>query len=574
MKRGSRRSLAWSAVTGLALTSLSLLGMAGASMAAPAKPADGGTIVYALPPQVNLTWYLPLANDSNNTLYNFQLMDQEYLPLIYIAENYSIDYRNSVASRIVYNPQGTVYHVYLQHQWRWSNGTPVTSADVLFTWHLIQGASAANAPAPWPYVGAGSGDIPTGVKSVVANGPYEFTVTLKAPSNQEWFIYNGLSQLTPLPAGSWNRYPTNIDEELKWLGAQATSPTLDSVVDGPFKLTSAVSNQAWTLTRNPAYGGPRAYADRIVLAYQGSDTSEFAALKTGQVQVGYLPDSLYGARAELTDHLINTYSFSFQGVRPNLSPQAPDGAGKILNQLYVRQAMEMAIDQHTISSVIYNGLAVPQYGPIPPQPSTVYFDKALSKPLYPFDLAKAKALLEQHGWHMVDGVMTKGSQKLSFTMLMVSGSTASTEETELIQQEWAQIGIKVTLRPEPFATIVGLDHKANDWQLAAGTGIIYGGSYPSGEAIFGTGGGANNVDFNNAHENALIAATHTPWPNAQVNFQHFFAYEEYTAAELPNIWTPHVASILAVAPNVHVTVANDNPSTGDPLMQYWWVSPK
>jgi len=561
-----------------ALAGVTVLGVLGLATGVPvtaASPDRAGTIVYALPPQVNLTWYLPLVNASNNTVYNFQLLDQEYVPLLYIGSDYAIDMKDSAAARVTYNHAGTVYHVFLKPGLRWSNGTPVTSADVLFTWHVIEAASQADAPAPWPYVGAGSGDIPDGVKSVVADGTDEVTVTLKQPTNQAWFLYNGLSQLTPLPAAALDRYPHDITAEIRWLGQEATSPAVDRVVDGPYRLTAAVSNQSWTLTRNPSYtGGPAAFAKRIVFAYESSDTAEFSALKTGQVQVGYLPNSLYGARAELTDHLINTYSFSFQGIRPNLSPQAPDGAGKILNQLYIRQAMEMAIDQHTISSVIYNGLAVPQYGPIPPEPSTVYFDQTLAKPLYPYDPAKAKALLEQHGWHMVDGVMTKGTQKLSFTMLMVSGSTASTEETELIQQEWAQIGIKVTLRPEPFATIVGLDHKANDWQLAAGTGIIYGGSYPSGEAIFGTGGGANNVDFNNAHENALIAATHTPWPNSQVNFQHFFAYEEYTAAELPNIWTPHVASILAVAPNVHVTVANDNPSTGDPLMQYWWVSPK
>lgn len=557
-----------------ALAGVTVLGVLGLATGVPvtaASPDRAGTIVYALPPQVNLTWYLPLVNASNNTVYNFQLLDQEYTPLLYIGSDYAIDMKDSAAARVTYNHAGTVYHVFLKQGLRWSNGRPVTSADVLFTWHVIEAASQANAPAPWPYVGAGSGDIPDGVKSVVADGTHEVTVTLKQPTNQAWFLYNGLSQLTPLPAATLDRYPHDITAEIRWLGQEATSPTIDRVVDGPYRLTAAVSNQSWTLTRNPSYtGGPAAFAKRIVFAYESSDTAEFSALKTGQVQVGYLPLSLYGARAEIGDTLVPTYNFGFQGIRPNMSPDAPDGSGRILAQTYVRTALEMAIDQTAISQIIYHGLAVPQYGPIPSAPRTVYLDTKAEAPIA-YDPTAAQALLEKHGWHKVKGVMTRDGKRLAFTMLEVSGDSATAEETELIQQEWAQIGVSVTLRTLPFATIVGLDHKANDWQLVAGTSWDYGGTYPSGGEIFGTGGGANNIDFSNSHENALIAATHTPWPTPAVNLAHFDAYEAYTARELPLIWTPHVATLLAVAPDVRVPAQAYNATTGAPLMQDWEV---
>ncbi|NMP24864.1 hypothetical protein HIJ39_21390 [Sulfobacillus sp. DSM 109850] len=181
------------------------------------KPAAGGTIVYALPSDTNLTWFFPLANLSNNSLYNFQLVDQLYKPLIWINDKYGIDWKDSIAQKITYNKAGTVYHVFMNPRWKWSDGTPVTSSDVLWTWKIIQAISNKNAPTPWPYVGAGTGDIPAGVQSVTANGKYEFTVTLKQPANQEWFIYNGLSQLLPLPEQAWNKYPGNITQEISYL---------------------------------------------------------------------------------------------------------------------------------------------------------------------------------------------------------------------------------------------------------------------------------------------------------------------------------------------------------------------
>jgi peptide/nickel transport system substrate-binding protein len=65
---------------------------------------------------------------------------------------------------------------------------------------------------------------------------------------------------------------------------------------------------------------------------------------------------------------------------------------------------------------------------------------------------------------------------------------------ELIQEYWAKIGVKVTLKPEEFSSLIatiGSTAAAPKWDAAGGQGIIYGGSYPSGGALFGTNGGLN-----------------------------------------------------------------------------------
>ncbi len=537
----------------------------------------GGTIVEALPAQTGITWYFPLENGANASLYNAQLTSLLYKPLVYIDPNYSIGYAHSIARKITYSTQGTVYHVFLNPKWHWSNGRPVTTADVLFAWQVAKAASNPKAAQPWPWYGAGSGDVPQGISRVFANGPYEFTVVLKKPANQEWFIYNGLAggAFTPLPKKLFDRYSGNMTKELAYLGNLATNPRADSVVDGPFKLASAVQNQSWTLVPNPGYSGHKASYARLVLAYETSSTAEFSALKTGQVQVGYLPPAEYGARAELSrDRLRPGYGFAYFDTELNFHPNAPRGMGKVFSQLYVRQALQMGVDQKGISKVIYHGFAAPQYGPIPMKPRTIFYDGALTG-LDPFNVKRGKALLEAHGWRLKKGVMTKGSQKLAFTMMYSGGDQAATEAAEYMKQTWSQEGVQVTLKSEPFSTMIGLMSKPGDWQAATDQGIIYGGSYPSGGALFGyvngVPGGLNDMGYDSPVEQRLIAATHTPWPNQKVNLQHFDAYEAFTARELLNLWTPNVATVVATAKNVHGAFRFGNYTTGFGLPEYWTV---
>ncbi|PSR24073.1 MAG: ABC transporter substrate-binding protein [Sulfobacillus acidophilus] len=564
---------------GLALSLIALMGAAKTSnVNATSKAVAGGTIDYALPPATNLTWYFPLVNSSNDTVYNFQLIDQLYMPLLYINHDLGIDWKNSDATRVTYNSQGTIYHVFMNKKLKWSDGRPVTSADVLWDWKMIQATSAKNAPAPWPYEGAGTGDIPTGVKSVVPNGPYEFTVTLKSPANQQWFMYNGLNQLQPLPMQVWNKYPNNTLKEIQYLGAQATNPAFDSVVDGPYRLGKVVSSQYWTLVPNAKYtGGPLADS-KIIMEYEGSNASEFAALKTGSIQVGYVDLSEYGAIGELKpiDNIWAGYNFGNFFLALNLHSNAENGLGPVFNQLYIRQAMEDAIDQNAINQDVYHGYAPDQYGPIPSIPSTQYLDPALKKPLYSYNPSAAKKLLTSHGWKDVNGVMTKGSQALKFTVLYTSGSQSITDMMVVIQSDLAKVGIKITLDPQPFATLVGTITNSADegqWDAASGIGISYGGTYPTGQTEFATDGGLNFYGYNSSEEDKLIAATTKPTPSESQTLKIFDQYEYYTSQQLPLLFINNAGTIEAVQKDVHdVTTATLNPVTDVPLMQYWSVS--
>ena len=574
MRLGSRASVI-GGLTAAVLVATTAAGtaMASARRAPLAGAQSGGTLVYALPEQTNIPWYFPITNDANASLYTGQLIDQLYAPLIYINNSYAIDYSASIAQNITYNTQGTVFNVFMNPKWHWSNGAPITAADAVWSFNVLMATESSKAPSPWPASALGSGGLPANLKSVKQDSTYEFTITLKSPANQEWFEYNGIAGIPIMPMAVWNKYPNNMTEEITYLGKEATNPKFDSVVSGPFELQTAIQNQEWVLVPNPNYDGHKSVLSKLILEYEASDSAEFAALKTGEVQIGYLPAADWAARAELPDRLIKEQSFSYNFTWGNLNKGAENNVDQIFNNLYVRQAMVMGMNNSAILNVIYHGNGEPQYSPIPSVPKTVFLDPALQKPLYPYDPAKGKALLEQNGWHEVNGVMTKGNQQMKFSLMYPSGDIATQEEQELLQAGWASEGIQVTLDPVPFATLVGDLSDPSKWEMVSGIGIIYGGTYPSGETLFYKLQGLDaDLGYNDPKENALVQATTSPAPSPAVNTQRFFAYEYYTAQQVPALWMPAIDTLAEIAPNVGgYNAYSANAVTGNFQAQYWYV---
>ncbi|PSR20190.1 MAG: hypothetical protein C7B45_16010 [Sulfobacillus acidophilus] len=194
------------AVVGVALGATVLgLGIPGGRTLA-ATPRKGGTAVIALLAQSAPNWYFPIVPNTDYFAANAQAIAMIYKPLILMGPNDSPDFSQSLAKSVTWNKSGTVYTVSLNPKWHWSNGQAVTSKDVVFTWQVALAASQSKAP--WIYGGAGIGGVPARIKSVVAKGPYKVIVTLNQPSNQQWFIRNGLGQFFGVaPASVWDKYP-------------------------------------------------------------------------------------------------------------------------------------------------------------------------------------------------------------------------------------------------------------------------------------------------------------------------------------------------------------------------------
>lgn len=537
----TRRKLGWKKPLRLAaLMAASSLAVTGCgssgSSASGANP--GGTVVQALGPLADINWYLPLRPVAYNSLYNDWAASLMFKHLLHVGSNGKINFQRSVAQSVTWNASGTRYVVKLNPKWHWSNGQPVTAQDCLFTWSLIQAATAPNAPPPWPYAGEGSGGIPTLIRSVRADGPRQFTVTLNTPVDQQWFEYNGLSDLSPLPQAAWDKYPGDPSRELAYLTANGNNASFfsHSAIDGPFRMASGVENQAWTFVPNPRYDGHKASIDKFILAYETTPSSEVSQLETGTLNVGYLPNSMYPIRGKLTgDRLTVQKAFDFARVFLNYKNPS---SGPAFRQLYVRQALQMGIDQPHMISGLFHGLASPGTGPIPLSPPT-FLDPRLRKPLYSFDPAQGKALLEQHGWHLSGGVMTNGKgQRLQFTAQYVAGSNTIASMAQMLQSDWATEGIKVSLQPMPFSSMLELHHQPSKWEMQIGLDWNYGGTYPTGGGLYGSRGGYNFEGYSNRAMDSLIAATHAPHATAAAEQSALNAYQVFAAVHLPTLWMP------------------------------------
>lgn len=552
----------------------------GNQTSAPTKTVvKGGTAVIALAPQTSPNWFFPIRAVGFGSDVNMQVENLMYKPLLDITPTDGIDFAHSLVSSITVSHNDTVFTLHLSSRYRWSNNQPITAQDVLFAWNLIQTTSSSNPHLPWSHAGSGVGGIPELWKNVSAINPTTVQITLKSSVNPIWFEHNGLAQITPLPVAVWDKYPHNIIKELAYIKSVANSPGAEPyhVVDGPYQFASMEPNNNWTFIPNPHYGGHKSSLAKVIFQYETSPQAEFEGLKTGTITVGYLPSSLWNSRTQLhNDTLTTAYLFGFNYLQPNLNPEAPGGLGKAFDSRYVREALQMGINQPGIISTFYHGYGVVEDSPIPSEPPTHFYDSQLKSPLYPYNPQAGKQLLEKHGWHMVNGVMTKGSTRLAFTLTYVSGSNTVSDIAQLLKSSWAKEGIAVTLQSQPFDQIIA---QANQSDPSKWNMVWWGGGwtyepdfYPTGGGLFKTGAGANFGGYHSSVMDQLITKTYEPGTPHQIQ-QRLDAYQKWAAQDLPVLWMPWTPSFNVHANTLHGSVKTFNPVSDLYSPNYWTLSP-
>lgn len=541
-------------------------------------PRYGGTAVVALAPETSPNWWFPVISSADYGDSNFQMNVMMYVPLIHVSKTDGIDYARSLATSVTYNSTGTLYQIHLNHKWHWSNGTPVTSQDVVFTWDVLKAASSNLPGASWAYGGAGSGGVPARWTSVRAAGPYTVDVTLNTPTNPNWFIHNGLAQIVPVPKSTWDKHPHNLVKELAAIQSLADSPNASEyrVVDGAYHFQSMQANNNWTFVPNPRYDGHRSTLSKVIYQYETSPEAEFLGLQQGTINVGYLPTSEWNARTQLTrDTLTTPYVFGFTFLQPNYNSKAPGGLGAVFQHLYVRQALEMGINQPAIIRTFYHQKGVLEADPIPPEPQTVFYDRAV-KPTYAYNPAAGKALLEAHGWHDVKGVMTRGTTKLSFTLLYISGSHSAGNMVQLIKEDWAQEGVQVALQSGPFDQVLTTAQQADPtkWTMAfwgTQSWTYEPDYYPTGGSFYLTGAGANQGGYHSPTMDQLIRDSYLPGTPTQIKAR-LNQYVAYAAHDLPVLWLPYTPSFNEHANTIHGVVRTYNPITTFYSPNYWTIT--
>jgi peptide/nickel transport system substrate-binding protein len=511
-------------------------------------PQRGGTLIYSEPQPVNS--FMPVLSPAS-------ILDDEvevllYRPLLWISQKVTIEMDRSIADAISVSGNNTVFTVGMRHNYVWSDGMPVTADDVAYCFNLIKTYGTK-------YAYYGIGGLPTLVKSFKVISPYSFSITLSKSVNPDWFKLNGLAQLRPLPAHAWKKY------SITYLFNHQTDPGVLSVVDGPYKLTKFVTGQYARFDRNPMYSGHKSYLDTYIVQFYTSDQAQFAALKTGAVQIGDLPFALFNAAGQLSR--LPTYDLSvFQFHWIVLNYRNP--ATSFFRDVKVRQAMQLAIDQPLMNSLLYHGHANAAYSPVPFVPDTYVspHTKATQNARH-FDLARANAILDADGWKMVKGVRQKNGQKLAWTLQLIGNGLTDVKQGSIIQQGFAKIGIDLKLRSITDSILFGeFGHKGKEWDGISIFWIYYPNFYPIGAGLFDTTGGANFGSFGDPKMDALIN-------DAQVTpgLKGVYAYQDYASQVVPCLYLDQPTTIIKYQPNVHGVTDFFNPVFAY-SPEYLWLS--
>src|SRR6266567_4076423 len=324
-----------------------------------------GTISIAEPPGATPTWIMPItpgANSSVYTAYSFQY--QMWRPLYWYPNGSQVKENKplSLANEPIWSNGDKTVTVTLK-QWKWSDGTPVTSKDAEFWIDIIKAAVKEN-PSNWgnytPKLG-----IPDQLSSVSTPSASTLVLNLKTAVNPIWFVEDSLAGDIPLPAHVWAKasangpildftQPANAKKIYDFLAAQSKAVTtyasnpLWKVVDGPFNLTSFNNTSgAFTMSPSPAYSGPRtSKPSKIEAVPFTSDTAEFNAVKAKNIDVGYLPfNDIPQVNGIKKNYSVFGYpAFGFNYVTYNFKDKTGN-FDKIISQLYIRQAFAHLEDE-------------------------------------------------------------------------------------------------------------------------------------------------------------------------------------------------------------------------------------
>jgi peptide/nickel transport system substrate-binding protein len=518
------------------------LALALAPFAQAEEKGDCGTIV--LPTGAgeagadDITSFSPLFS---NAAYNEESAAVMYPNLLWINRFFDIDWSRSLASAVT-TTDNTNFLITMR-PWHWSDGVPVTAGDVAYYFDL------AKALGPdWP--GYGGGGLPNIVKTMKVLSPAQLLITTTHSVNPQWFLYNGISSLSPLPEHVWKHYTLDQMRQLQ------SSPAFYSVVDGPLELARFDVGLDAVFVPNPAWEGPKMHFSRLVFRFLQGDGASVQGVESGDLDEGQLPNDLYDSIHHVPGlHVEVLPQTTYQDV---IIVNFHNPKVAFFRDVRVRQAMIDSIDQAAIIKGYAHGNADPSYGVVTAS-MTKFLTPEMKKGIYPvgYDPVKARALLAAAGWKPgKDGIMVKDGRRLSFDYLEESGTDTITELDEIVQQDMRKVGIEMKLHLVEFNQLLALmDGPPDGWEA---TGVGKGTSdYPTGESQYATGSYQNQGGYSDPKMDALIKAS-----TDQPGIQNLYDFETYLSAQQPVIFgTPRTRPVILVNDRLHGMKNFLNPAT-------------
>lgn len=362
----------------------------------------------------------PAVRDVGELLYRRLLrLDGRASPVADLAGGYTV------------STDGLTYHLPLSTGQRWSDGRPITAADVVATVEWIQSPRFGDGAtqAAWRDVHILPG--PGGVSFELAGPRASFPAQL--------------TQLPILPLGSLSA------AQIAALPATAASAMPTS---GPFRVVTTTASTI-TMFPNPhAVVPPR--LNQVELDLFGSFADAAAAFKARAVDGVLASDP--GQRAQLVAAGGVTHDIaSFRFVDLLFNEHNP-----VLADQVVRQAVSQSIDRSLLVSGPLHGMGVPLSGPIPAGVGWA----AAKQPPPGRDYVAASAALDGDGWKLApDGIRVRSGVRLVLR-LAVAGALPLPDVAGSIASQLLASGIQVDITSMATPALIKMLSTGGDYDLA------------------------------------------------------------------------------------------------------------
>ncbi|WP_136634939.1 peptide ABC transporter substrate-binding protein [Pseudooceanicola onchidii] len=339
----------------------------------------------------------------------------------------------------------------------WSDGTPVTSADVAFTAEYCmhpEGGCAQLAK----FEGISSVETPDDL-TVVVNftepkpNPYQAFMGGQSPILQKAQFENCLGPKAP----------------------ECTEANFNPIGTGPFVVDDFRPNDVISLSANPNYRDPAKPAFATMTFKGGGDAAAAgrAVLETGEYDYAWNLQLAPEVIAEMAKGgkgtPVSAFGTLVERIEMNMtdpSPSLPEGERATakhphwaLSDVRVRKALSMAIDRELLVEIGYGQAGRPTCNLVP-APEVYASDNT---DCIAQDIEGAKALLDEAGWTDSDGdgVRDKDGKKLAL-LYQTSTNAVRQDFQALIKQWWSEIGVETELRNISGSVFFGGDPGSPD----------------------------------------------------------------------------------------------------------------
>lgn len=286
-------------------------------------------------------------------------------------------------------PDGKTITFRLRRDVKFHDGTPLTARDVKLTIDAHRAKDTGSVR--YSIVATALGDLDENPGAVEIVDDYTVVLHIKKPYAPLLSTLADPTEFGIAPYHIWGQVPRS-----EWInhwmntGADGRYP----IGTGPYKIVRWVKDEFIEIQANTDFHGEKAFVDRWIFRIIPERSTAIAAAEKGEVDVVHyqsVPPADVERLQKVPQVKVLTYLHpGFNGIGFNLNHPA-------LNNVNVRWAISYALPRQHIIDNILKGMGAPGAGPVPVQVTWAY-NKEYNSGTIPYDLEKARQLMEQAGY--------------------------------------------------------------------------------------------------------------------------------------------------------------------------------